>query len=203
MDFCSANSIFFGNSRKDSLGEFLVEKVNRLYMKILGIMMTVALLWSCAAPRHQYVFDHYDYNSGRKKILVTERSDENSQDNPFRLHPERLVASAADEPIVSPTVALPHMSPIDEAMPASDKRTLKKSLRKEIRETIKDLRSHDAGERISETKELDQDLKLSIIFGAIGFTLVVLGGLNTIFWVLGIVGLVVGLVFFIKWIQTQ
>ena len=172
-------------------------------MKILCITCAVALLWSCASPRHQYVFDRYDYNSGRKNIPATELPGQPLSDNLLRLPPENLSASTADVPDVEPAEAFPTVSHAKETMSGSEERTVRKALRKEIRETIRNLRSHHDGERIGETKALDNDLKMSIIFGAIGFTLVVLGGLNTIFWVLGIVGLVVGLVFFIKWIQTQ
>jgi hypothetical protein len=67
----------------------------------------------------------------------------------------------------------------------------------------KALRSGDEGARVEATKQLDDDLKLAIIFGAIGVTLAILGGINTVFWVLGVIGLVVGLVFFIHWISRQ
>jgi hypothetical protein len=171
-------------------------------MKIFFVMV-IAVLWSCGSPRQQYIFDRYDYNSGRKDIPSLIQREDGWSESPLRLSSEQLVASAGDEPTVTATDTALSLSQKAETLPATDRRALRKVLKKEIREIVKSRRSHDEGARTHETKELDRDLKLSIIFGAVGFTLVVLGGINTIFWVLGIAGLVVGLVFFIKWIQTQ
>jgi hypothetical protein len=65
------------------------------------------------------------------------------------------------------------------------------------------LKAGDEVTSVNATKQLDDDLKLAIIFGAIGITFAVLGGINTVFWVIGVIGLIVGLVFFIRWISTQ
>ncbi len=50
---------------------------------------------------------------------------------------------------------------------------------------------------------MDHDLKLAIIFGAVGLTLTLFGGVNEVFWILGVIAFVVGVVFFVKWVVRQ
>ena len=50
---------------------------------------------------------------------------------------------------------------------------------------------------------MDNDLKLAIIFGAVGLTLTLFGGINEAFWILGVISIVVGVVFLIKWLVRQ
>jgi Ca2+-dependent lipid-binding protein len=86
-------------------------------------------------------------------------------------------------------------------------RSEKKQLRSELKDYIKNhskkLKTSDEVASVNATKQLDDDLKLAIIFGAVGITFAILGGINTVFWVIGVIGLIVGLVFFIRWISTQ
>jgi hypothetical protein len=53
------------------------------------------------------------------------------------------------------------------------------------------------------TSTMDSDLKMAIIFGAVGLTLTLFGGINEAFWVLGVIAIVVGVVFLVKWLVRQ
>jgi hypothetical protein len=50
---------------------------------------------------------------------------------------------------------------------------------------------------------MDKDLKMAAIFGSVGLVLTFLGGVNSVFWVLGVIAIVIGVVFFIRWLSRQ
>jgi hypothetical protein len=173
---------------------------------LVGSMLIIA---SCSSPRYSYKFDYYDYNSGRKELPNTQASASLPATNvdPLKLDKNELVA-AAD---LSEKKA-PQRNVSDQRMASA--RTIKdlsktevKKIRSELKHYIKDhskkLKSGDEVASVNATKQLDDDLKLAIIFGAVGITFAILGGINTVFWVIGVIGLIVGLVFFIRWISTQ
>ena len=56
---------------------------------------------------------------------------------------------------------------------------------------------------ILEKKAMDHDLKMALIFGIVGIVLSALGGVNSIFWILGVISTVIAIVFLIKWIAEQ
>lgn len=180
----------------------------RKHIFLFGAALVAA---ACASPRYTYNFDHYNYNSGKAKqaeksspLTVSTR-----EESPLALREQDFVASTSLSAGVSEAVKVIPMSSLKQKaeryknMSKQERRDFKKEVRTEVRNFAKEIRFHESGANIAATHELDDELKLAIIFGAVGITLVVLGGINTIFWVLGVVGLVIGLVFFIRWISTQ
>jgi len=169
------------------------------------------LLVSCSSLRYTYNFDYYDYNSGRKKLPDTHVNEPLPVNNsePLKLDGNQLVAAAEPVVVMDPR----QKSSIPKDMRATAKaykdlsRAEKKGLRNELKDYIKnqskERKNLDEGATVHATKQLDDSLKLAIIFGAIGITFAILGGINTVFWVIGVIGLIVGLVFFIRWISTQ
>ena len=175
---------------------------------ILGLMLFLA---SCSSPRYTYNFDYYDYNSGRKVLPNTTVNEAllANKTEPLKLNRNQLVAAARPDIVKN---SLSSSSVPEDASTATKSynelsRSEKKQLRNELKEYIKNhskkLKAGDEVTSVNATKQLDDDLKLAIIFGAIGITFAVLGGINTVFWVIGLIGLIVGLVFFIRWISTQ
>ena len=174
---------------------------------IAAAFLTLA---ACSAPTYTYNFDHYDYSSGKK--LPTQNSVAHDVPNetvsPLTFSNKELLASASPTVVVPEEIKTSSFSQEEKAdryknMSKRERTDFKKELRSEIKNYAKKLKSGDEGASIAATNELDDELKLAIIFGAIGITLTVLGGINTVFWVLGVVGLVIGLVFFIRWISRQ
>jgi len=170
----------------------------------------VLALSSCSSPRYTYTFDHYDYNSGKK--TRTEKSfvqlEPTKEVSPLTVSERGLLASAShvvvvSEKKISSTSSLKEKADRYKSLSKSERRDFIKEMKKEIKNRAKEFRSGDQGANVTATKELDDELKLAIIFGAIGITLTVLGGINTVFWVLGVIGLIIGLVFFIRWISRQ
>lgn len=175
-------------------------------LKTVGAML---ILISCSSPKYTYNFDYYDYNSGRKGLSNTSSSE--SFTERLKVDKSELVA-ATDIDVVASSDRT--QSPEAQSISKSEApiKELSKAERKQLRTELKSyLKSHSQKERksgdevasVNATKQLDDDLKLAIIFGAIGITFAILGGINTVFWVIGVIGLIVGLVFFIRWISTQ
>ncbi|HEY9048211.1 MAG TPA: hypothetical protein VIN08_20030 [Ohtaekwangia sp.] len=86
-------------------------------------------------------------------------------------------------------------------------KTQRKEFRQEFRRQFKQYvvakRSRDHIAAANATGGLDYDLKMAIIFGAVGLTLSLFGGINEAFWVLGVISIVVGVVFLVKWLVRQ
>ena len=173
---------------------------------IVGLMLIIA---SCSSPRYSYNFDYYDYNSGRKELSKAQSKVSllTTEIDPLKLEKNELVAAAEVDKKKSDQL---YVSDGGKASARTVKDLSKeevKKLRSELKHYIKDhskkMKSGLEPAGVNATKQLDNDLKLAIIFGAIGITFAILGGINTVFWVIGVVGLIVGLVFFIRWISTQ
>lgn len=177
---------------------------------ILLVLLGVLLLAACSSPKYAYYFDHYDYNSGKKKspanaIAPAQADQIEVVSTPLKIDETSVVASAA--PIVVATPAAPSISEQKSLLAkkySSLTKDEKKVFRKEVKSVIKDYKkSKKSGESITETQVMDYNLKMAIIFGAVALTLSFFGGVNSVFWILSVVALVVGVVFFIKWIAEQ
>ncbi len=177
---------------------------------ILLVLLGVLLLAACSTPKYAYYFDHYDYNSGKKKSPVNATAPAKVSQievvsTPLKIDETSVVASAA--PVVVATPSAPSVSE-QKSLIAKKYSSLtkdeKKAFRKEVKSVIKDYKkSKKSGESITETQVMDYNLKMAIIFGAVALTLSFFGGVNSVFWILSVVALVVGVVFFIKWIAEQ
>lgn len=176
--------------------------------KQLFLLGSVLALTACSSPKYAYKFDTYDYNNGRKERKESlARQEFSGETSPVVVTDEDITASVSparfsEKPVVSKS-ALAEKAERYKDMSRDERKDFKRELKKEIKNYAKEIKSGNSVESISATKELDDELKLAIIFGAIGITLTILGGINTVFWVLGVVGLVIGLVFFIRWISRQ
>jgi uncharacterized MAPEG superfamily protein len=53
------------------------------------------------------------------------------------------------------------------------------------------------------TNAMENDLKLAIIFGAVGIVGLMLGGASNAFFYIGGIALLIGVVFFVKWVIRQ
>jgi hypothetical protein len=182
--------------------------VMRRHYSTLRTVGAMLILLSCSSPKYTYNFDHYDYNSGKEELFEIQST--KSVTEPLKIDKRELVATVDPKVVTNPD---PVSSLNEKGISKSTSsikdlsKTEKKRLRKELRDYVRSHKSLstsvDEGASVNATKQLDNDLKLAIIFGAIGITFAILGGINTVFWVIGVIGLIVGLVFFIRWISTQ
>ena len=72
--------------------------------------------------------------------------------------------------------------------------------KKEIKKIAK---KNDVVESTEATKALDRDLKLGAIFGAVGVVGLILGGASAVFFYIGGIALIIGVVFFVRWLIRQ
>jgi len=186
------------------------------------LFISALLIAACSSPKYTYHFDTYDYNSGKKKAPV--QVDETllaaelpaPQTSPLMLDPATATANAsgAVKPVEPAAVisaedrALLESKMSDlareyKAMSKSEKREFRKELKKEVKNAIKAKKSGEEITSVTAAKQMDQDLKMALIFAIVAIILSALGGVNSIFWILGVVAWVVALVFLIKWIAEQ
>jgi hypothetical protein len=59
------------------------------------------------------------------------------------------------------------------------------------------------GEVVKAKKEWDHDLKMAVIFGVVAILLTAFYGISPVFWILGVISLVIAVVFFIQWVSRQ
>jgi len=174
--------------------------------KHILVLIVILAFASCTSQKYAYHFDHYNYHIGEK---VGDDEIPTLTESPLTFNAEKLTAStimasdAAAAEKASPFASIQEKAHQYKDMSRKDRRAFRKELSSKIKDYALEVRSGEKGSNVEATQQLDDELKLAIVFGAVGITLVVLGGINTIFWVLGAVGLAIGLVFFIRWISTQ
>jgi hypothetical protein len=175
---------------------------------LVTLVVSVLVLASCSTPKYTYNFDYYDYNSGRKKAEAEKLVAQNEtvtpatiedEASPLKLTPNEVVASAREEspaPVAKPVAAKKYTE-----MSKTEKKEFRNTVKKEFKTYLK-VKKGD-GTVGKETQALDYNLKMAIIFGAVALTLSFFGGVNSVFWIASVIALVIGVVFFIKWIAEQ
>ncbi len=178
-------------------------------------MVSLLLLAACSPPKYAYYFDHYDYNSGKKKTatekeLLSQTILTTPETSPFKINQEAVTASAArritNTENVKVTATATSKALFEKkysAMTKAEKKDFRKELKSEIRKIIKEKKSKESITAIAANKAMDSDLKMALIFGIVAIVLSAFGGANSIFWILGTVAAVVALVYLIIWISKQ
>lgn len=173
----------------------------------VGLSLAVlAFCAACSTPKMAYKFDYHDYNAGRKAKDVKEEVASNP--GPLPVQAESLVAmdpineapATSIESIEKPAVVASGKTYED--MSKKERRELRREFKKEIKSIVKK-ENKDNPTSVEATKALDKDLKLAAIFGAVGIVGLILGGASGVFWVIGGVAMLIGVVFFVKWLIRQ
>lgn len=172
----------------------------------LLLFCAIALLASCSSPKYAYHFDHYDYNRGKQKVTNSEVSKYKVEEVSFAIQDEELLASTTTETIYLAEVKEGTSSPNSvvtnsSALTKGEKRELKKEAMKSIKSYVKAVKAGDHDKASEMAKAMDKDLKLAAIFGAVGITGLIIGG--NVFYVIGAIALIIGVVFFVLWLTRQ
>jgi hypothetical protein len=181
--------------------------------KYLLLVVSVLLFASCSSPKYAYYFDHYDYNSGKKKFetantRLAETTLATPELSPLRINEEAVTASAGSrikkvENAPSTATEKAVLQKKYSSLSKSEKKEFRKELKTVVKKMIKAKRSGESIDSIEETKAMDHDLKMALIFGIVAIVLSAFGGANSIFWILGTISAVIALVFLIMWIAEQ
>jgi len=169
-------------------------------IRLLSLASVALLAAACSAPKMAYKFDYHDYNAGRKTKDVKQEVANNP--GPAPVQAESLVAmettttepATSIESIEKPVVVAEGKT--YESMTKKERRTFVKEVKKEIKKIVK----KDVKET-TKASGLDRDLKLAAIFGAVGIVALIIGG--DVFWIIGGIALIIGVVFFVKWLIRQ
>ena len=180
-------------------------------MKFLQLIsLVVLLLTACSSPKqYSYHFDRYDYNSGRKsEPVVVELPDVSS---PIVISKDdALTADLKNEPaIIKKEISQSDFKAAREAykaMSKDERKAFRKAVVSELKEIKKvkkttDLKTADGVESVKATEQFDLFSGLAIIFGGAGIVLITLANISNVFWIVGAISLVVGAVFFVKWVS--
>ena len=167
-------------------------------MKRISYLLVLSLLAACSAPKYTANFNYYKSNSGfgggYGELKPTAPS-------LAPIEPEKLMASTDAKPILAP-----EEHPVTEVkktylqMNKTERKILRQYLKKEMK-SIASPKKVSHVESTSNTKGLDHDLKLATIFGAVGVVGLIIGG--DVFYIIGAIALLIGVVFFVKWLVRQ
>lgn len=168
--------------------------------QLLYLFVGVLVLASCSAPKLAYRFDTHRYQSAAKNPEATE------QRITPGVNPNELVATTEATLVETGAVAV-------NTSPAATKGTLTKKEQREFRSQLKtQLKTQLTPEKKAEIKKqlkadkaqgMDHDLKLAAVFGAVGVVGILLGGAAEVFFIIGGIALLIGVIFFIKWLIRQ
>ena len=179
--------------------------------KYLLPLLAIAILASCSAPKYAYQFDHYDYNSGKKRsdVAATQapaQDQVSAEASPLALQEETMVASAEENAVVlaePATVEAQKEAAMKKyaAMSKAERKAFRKEAKTQVKAYIKAVKSGDKAQVAAAAQRMDHDLKLAAIFGAVGIVSLLIGG--DVFWVIGGIALIIGVVFFVMWLTRQ
>jgi len=173
-------------------------------IRLLSLACVALLATACSTPKMAYKFDYHDYNAGRKTKDV--KQEVASNPGPAPVQPESLVAMETTPTTTEPVTSIESVEKpavvtegkTYESMTKKERRTFVKEVKKEIKKIVK---KKDNVQESHAAKGLDRDLKLAAIFGAVGIVALIIGG--DVFWIIGGIALIIGVIFFVKWLIRQ
>jgi|JI102314A2RNA_FD_contig_51_886217_length_2581_multi_6_in_0_out_0_3 hypothetical protein len=170
--------------------------------KFIYLLMALGTV-ACSSPKHTASFNNVN------SIVPYYAS--KSTDTPTPLKPQELIASTSDVPalLVEEVVVV---EPATEAvrktylqMSKVERKNLRQHLRAEIKTemNVRKVNKKLGVEAAHATKGMDHDLKLAAIFGAVGLVAMAIFAGNSVLWIVGGIALIIGVVFFVKWLVRQ
>ncbi len=164
----------------------------------ITVLLAIVILASCSAPKYSYYFDHHNYNGGKKQIAPS------NEKSLLSVDPQLMEASVSDESHIlsepkTESTEAPVVKKTYFQMNKSERKTLRHKLKKEIKSYVAEKKKNYSEQATN--AGMDHDLKLAIIFGAVGLVALLIGG--DVFWIIGGIALLIGVVFFVKWIVRQ
>jgi hypothetical protein len=181
------------------------------------LIASLLLFAACSSPKYAYYFDYYDYNIGKAKADLKTINAQNMLPTPDTspLHldqdaavtnAERRILNVEKIPVNIVKVTAEEKNELQKkylAMSKAEKKEFRNELKTVVKKIIKAKKSGESIESVEELKAMDHDLKMALIFTIVAIILTALYGVNSIFWILGVIAFVVAIVFFIQWIARQ
>jgi len=165
-------------------------------MKKIIYLLTAVLFAACSSPKYTASFNSYDTPSGYRpvKAAAAPAAEMNS--------PE-LLASTSNSPveIKKEVSSNTEVRKTYVQMSKTERKIVRNHLRNEIKTYVKDQKAKLSPQSTQATNAMDNDLKLAAIFGAVGLVATIIGG--EVFWIIGGIAFIIGVVFFVKWLVRQ
>lgn len=169
-------------------------------MKKILYLIPVALLAACSAPKYTASFQHQEINTGYHpvKAAIGLAAD------PATTFPEGEVVTASTkaQPTITLAEAKKEVRTAYLKMSKAERKEVRQLLKKEIKSIVKNQKK-EMSVTSTNASGLDHDLKLAAIFGAVGIVGLLLGSAGQFFVVIGAISLIIGVVFFVKWLIRQ
>jgi hypothetical protein len=164
-------------------------------MKKIIYLLSIVLLGACSSPKYTASFNSYD-TPGYRAVKSTETPAP-------AINPTELTASTSMAPveIKKEVTSTTEVRKTYVQMSKSERKTLRNHLRSEIKTYVKDQKKKLEPNTVQATHGMDNDLKLAAIFGAVGIVAFIIGG--DVFWIIGGIAMIIGVVFFVKWLVRQ
>lgn len=164
--------------------------------KIYYLILTTLVMGACSTPKYTASFNSYESHAA-KNVAKHEAS-------PLApaIYDESLLASTSSAPAeVVNTAPLAAVKKTYVQMSNSERKALRSHVRKEIRTYVKEKKNLRVESDQSVKRGMDNDLKLAAIFGAVGIVALIISG--QVFYIIGGIALIIGVVFFVKWLVRQ
>lgn len=162
--------------------------------KIYYLIAAAFMMGACSTSKYTASFNSYE-SYGAKSAINTEAKTLTVVTND-----EIVLASTSSAPVEIATQASSEGKTYVQ-MNKTERKALRNHLRKEIRTYVKEKKNLHIESTQAVQKGMDNDLKLAAIFGAVGIVALIISG--EVFYILGGIALIIGVVFFVKWLVRQ
>jgi fatty acid desaturase len=164
-------------------------------MKKIIYLLSVVLLGACSSPKYTASFNSYDSPTGYREVK--------NVGEPAAINPTELIASTSTAPVE----IRKEVAPVTEVrktyiqMSKTERKALRTHMRNEIKTFTNTQKEKLSPKTTQATQGMDNDLKLAAVFGAVGIVALIIGG--DVFWIIGGIAMLIGVVFFVKWLLRQ
>ena len=162
------------------------------------LMFALLLAASCASPKYTYHFDHYNYgvtkttHEGKTEIINTPASG--------TLQGQELASKSS---LLTRQPASQRTMDVEKGEMPAQRLTVSKAERRELKQQIKKYIRESKNEKVEavQANNIDHDLKLAAVFGSVGVVALIIG--TDAFVIIGGIALIIGVVFFVRWLLRQ
>lgn len=166
--------------------------------KLIYVLIVAIVAAACSAPKYTASFNHYDKHINNQSSVTSVAVVEEL--STVVAQPEQLLASSSSAPVALKS-SKEEVRKTYVQMTKTERKALRTHLRSEIKTYVKEKKKNFGVESTQATAAMDNDLKLAAIFGAVGVVAMFIGG--DVFYVIGGIALIIGVVFFVKWLVRQ
>ena len=170
--------------------------------KILYVLVIALVATACSGPKYTASFNSYDRHVSNQVVQPARPETIMAEPAPV-IQTEQLMASTSSAPVEIKSAPAEEVRKTYIQMTKVERKELRTHLRSEIKSYVKEQKKNLGIESTTATTAMDNDLKMAVIFGAIGLVLGAFFGVNEIIGFIGFVAIVIALVFLIKWLVRQ